>query len=168
MFKYKRAGIIVINILGEILLVKGVKWGFPKGKIEENETVKICAIREFTEETGMILPCFTLNEKNIFSCHGCCYFLLNINSITLPKNSIGPDPNEIVDVGWFNPNNITTFVMNKGLRKYLKYNTPTVKVTITATLSIKSKKYQKIGKKIGVIDDDGWTMIINSVKKFRI
>jgi mRNA-decapping enzyme subunit 2 len=36
-----------------VLLLKGKCWSFPKGKINQNETDKDCAIRECFEETGL-------------------------------------------------------------------------------------------------------------------
>ena len=61
----KKAGCILINQnKKEIALVcrKG-KYSFPKGHLEENETIKECAIRETIEETGH--ECELLNNKEI-------------------------------------------------------------------------------------------------------
>ena len=58
---YKQAvptyGAIIMNSdLSEVLLVQSYfsknSWGFPKGKINENETPVKCAIREVNEEIG--------------------------------------------------------------------------------------------------------------------
>lgn len=48
------AGGIVVNELDEILFIfrRGF-WDLPKGKIESNETKKLAALREITEETGI-------------------------------------------------------------------------------------------------------------------
>ncbi len=48
------AGGLVKNTDGEILLIfrKG-KWDLPKGKLDANETIAECAIREVKEETGL-------------------------------------------------------------------------------------------------------------------
>ncbi|MEX2463292.1 MAG: NUDIX hydrolase [Balneolaceae bacterium] len=56
MFQLKAAGGVVIRNLSkksEILLIKrnGV-WDLPKGKLESNESVEECAVREVEEETG--------------------------------------------------------------------------------------------------------------------
>ncbi|XP_003374832.1 mRNA-decapping enzyme 2 [Trichinella spiralis] len=50
-------GAILVNAqLDSVLLVQGFfarrSWGFPKGKINEGETVQQCAVREVLEETG--------------------------------------------------------------------------------------------------------------------
>jgi|SRR6478672_10727692 len=50
----KAAGGVVKNKAGEILLIlrKG-KWDLPKGKLDDNESLSECAIREVKEETGL-------------------------------------------------------------------------------------------------------------------
>ena len=59
--EYKQAvptfGAIILNtFLDKVLLVQGfwakASWGFPKGKVNENEPPHICAAREVLEETG--------------------------------------------------------------------------------------------------------------------
>lgn len=59
------AGGIVKNELNEILFIfrKG-KWDLPKGKIEENETPELAAIREVEEECGL-KHLFITSEKQI-------------------------------------------------------------------------------------------------------
>ena len=48
------AGGIVQNENKELLFIfRRGKWDLPKGKLEENETVEICASREIEEETGV-------------------------------------------------------------------------------------------------------------------
>lgn len=49
---HERAGIILFNKNEEILCVKGIKWGFPKGRVERTEFPYFGALREFREETG--------------------------------------------------------------------------------------------------------------------
>ncbi len=50
------AGGIVENENGEILLqFRRGKWDLPKGKLDEGETLEVCAIREVEEETGLQL-----------------------------------------------------------------------------------------------------------------
>ena len=50
------AGCILLNnTMDKFLLVRsfsGKSWGFPKGKLNENESAYLCAIRETFEETG--------------------------------------------------------------------------------------------------------------------
>ena len=52
-------GILLDASMERVLLVKGWKstgsWGFPRGKINQNETDMDCAVREVLEETGVDL-----------------------------------------------------------------------------------------------------------------
>jgi 8-oxo-dGTP pyrophosphatase MutT (NUDIX family) len=54
-FKHiKAAGGVVLNTKSEVLLIKRLgKWDLPKGKMEANETKRICAVREVEEECGI-------------------------------------------------------------------------------------------------------------------
>jgi len=48
------AGGLVFNEQKEILLIfRREKWDLPKGKLDENETIAACAVREVEEETGL-------------------------------------------------------------------------------------------------------------------
>jgi 8-oxo-dGTP pyrophosphatase MutT (NUDIX family) len=48
------AGGLVENEKGEWLIIfRRGKWDLPKGKIDEGETPKVCAVREVEEETGL-------------------------------------------------------------------------------------------------------------------
>jgi 8-oxo-dGTP pyrophosphatase MutT (NUDIX family) len=50
----KAAGGLVKNDLDEILLIfRRGKWDLPKGKLDENESIAECALREVREETGL-------------------------------------------------------------------------------------------------------------------
>lgn len=50
------AGGLVKNKAGEVLLIfRRGKWDLPKGKLDENETLLECALREVKEETGLTL-----------------------------------------------------------------------------------------------------------------
>ena len=52
----KAAGGLVKNKAGEVLLIfRRGKWDLPKGKLDDNETLLECAIREVKEETGLTL-----------------------------------------------------------------------------------------------------------------
>ena len=50
------AGGIILNPYSEIAMVNqhGNSWSFPKGHLEQNESLLDAAIREITEETGLV------------------------------------------------------------------------------------------------------------------
>lgn len=72
-----------IYVLVSLASKKDLKYGFFKGKIEENETIRDCAIREFYEETGIKLKSEWLDkyfsQKHIQKDVG--IFLLDIDFI---------------------------------------------------------------------------------------
>ena len=48
------AGGLVQNEQGELLMIyRRGKWDLPKGKLDKNETIEACAVREVMEETGL-------------------------------------------------------------------------------------------------------------------
>ena len=48
------AGGMVFNPKGELLMMlRRGQWDMPKGKLDENESIKACALREVEEETGI-------------------------------------------------------------------------------------------------------------------
>ena len=50
----KAAGGIVYNINNQVLMIfRNKKWDLPKGKLEFNEDIRECAIREVKEECGV-------------------------------------------------------------------------------------------------------------------
>jgi ADP-ribose pyrophosphatase YjhB (NUDIX family) len=50
----KAAGGVVVDESGRVLLIfRRGKWDLPKGKLEENEPIELCADREVKEETGL-------------------------------------------------------------------------------------------------------------------
>jgi len=50
----KTGGGLIRNSDGEVLLIfRRGKWDLPKGKLDDNETLEECAVREVREETGL-------------------------------------------------------------------------------------------------------------------
>ena len=93
--KYKRAGLILINN-DKILIVYGKnsrKWSFPKGRKDNDEECSLfCAIREFEEETGILLHEEELKQiKFFFRTSHCVYYSIcvnyDINFVATPKNN---------------------------------------------------------------------------------
>jgi len=61
-------GAIILNTsLDKVLLVQGFfgkgSWGFPKGKVNEDEAASVCAAREVLEETGFDISDLTSEEE---------------------------------------------------------------------------------------------------------
>lgn len=142
-----RAGIILINKEGYILLIKGKsskKWGFPKGYIEKGETIEECAIREFNEETGLKFESNQILYDGIFTATNCQYLIMYLQISNFKKVS-KIDSNEILDVKWFKQKHIKNLDKNKGLLIYYeKFIKP---------------KYIKNKKIVKSIDEDGWTTV---------
>ena len=97
-----------------IKLYENPEWGFPKGRRNLKETDRQCAVREFSEETGLSLDDYIIQERiptfcetftgtnNIRYKH--IYFIAKWNS----EKEVAVDPNnfsqmsEISDIRWFN------------------------------------------------------------------
>ena len=94
------------------------EWGFPKGRRRLREEDIHCAVREFTEETGItkdmiVLKPVTKNIEEVFFgtnnvLYRHVYFIAKINSTNLNSNSIEVDKNninqirEVQAIKWFN------------------------------------------------------------------
>jgi ADP-ribose pyrophosphatase YjhB (NUDIX family) len=138
--KMKRAGVILFSPNKKyVLLVKTKsskhqigKWGFPKGSVEENEYLNMCAMRELKEETGltinidkedmsnMIKRCF--NKKSNISYY--YSYILNNSMMKeimkIIKNH--KDNNNEIDILGFVPiDKHHDLVLNSDTKKLLKY-----------------------------------------------
>ena len=107
------AGGIVQNENKDLLFIfRRGKWDLPKGKLEENETVEICAAREIEEETGV---------KNLILKHkiGETYYIYEENKTMILKTShwfyfisneeqhtIAQTEEDISEVKWIHTRNI--------------------------------------------------------------
>ena len=61
------AGVCVVCPAGVLLTQShGLYWGIPKGILEQNESIRQCALRELREETGVVLTPDSL-ERHVFS-----------------------------------------------------------------------------------------------------
>ncbi|AOC55255.1 putative antimutator GTP pyrophosphohydrolase MutT protein [Lymphocystis disease virus 3] len=76
-YKQQKAGYVLMDSDQKTLVVKSAsnKWGFPKGSVEEGETIKDCADRELMEETGIDAHCLPEDHK-IVKCNNVIYFIV--------------------------------------------------------------------------------------------
>lgn len=115
--------IIMNNEKNKVLLVKGASsecWGFPKGALENNETLIDCAKRETMEETGLNV---LINEETKHtSINGIDYYYIFINkdkeNINY-KNVI--DKDEISEIKWFDISELieTKIRLNKSVKLFI-------------------------------------------------
>jgi ADP-ribose pyrophosphatase YjhB (NUDIX family) len=87
------------------------EWGFPKGRHDRNESTLECALREFTEETGIDINKIKLInniepiEENLVGTNGIpyrhIYYIAEVYDHILPNIL---NNNEIGNIGYFNFN----------------------------------------------------------------
>ena len=111
---------------------KSKKWGFPKGHMEENETERVTALREFFEETGYVFKDETqIDFNHRFQIKNNIYFQIKIptREELVQKNKDIPDTNEILLAEWKDVCNILNLNIsdcNFGLKFWIlkkKYET---------------------------------------------
>lgn len=122
----RKAG-IAIKKNGKYLLVLGkdwdgnpIKWGFPKGCIQSVngviEDVKIAAVRELSEETGIIVDPSILNEKMVY--HGDNTIFLvdaDVYSAQVIIPSKFKDNSEVVECKWYTKSQIRNIMHNTNI-----------------------------------------------------
>jgi ADP-ribose pyrophosphatase YjhB (NUDIX family) len=100
-FKIKKAGTFIYDPYAQKILIvqsRGKYWGSPKGSLDDNETVKECAIRETKEETGIDLEEIQLK---LFTCvkNKCIYYDYETKEFTpTVQNHIAN--NDVNGIGW--------------------------------------------------------------------
>jgi len=84
-------------------------WSFPKGKLDESETLKECAIREVQEETGLLctpgkkLPMIEYRDAHRRR-KAVLYWTMTVIDGTFMPND------EVDSVGWFDRESATTIL----------------------------------------------------------
>lgn len=132
----KKCGIILFDMESQSFFLvygrKSKKWGFPKGHMEENETERVTALREFFEETGYVFKDETQIDFNQrFQIKNNIYFQIKIptREELVQKNKDIPDTNEILLTEWKDVCNILNLNIsecNFGLKFWIlkkKYET---------------------------------------------
>ncbi|CAB3406667.1 unnamed protein product [Caenorhabditis bovis] len=100
--------ILLDETLQKVLLVKsyfakGNSWGFPKGKVNQNEPPRDCAIRETLEETGFDFSTISEKEKKVQKFINDAMVRLYIVPNVPTEFQFGPQTRkEIKDIKWFN------------------------------------------------------------------
>jgi 8-oxo-dGTP pyrophosphatase MutT (NUDIX family) len=104
-FKKNKAGIFFYNpISKKILLVqsRGMKWGPPKGTIEDADlTIEDCAIREVFEETGLLIDKKQLKPEFIYRIDRATYYYIELNEHSI-GNIDSNDDNDASGITWIN------------------------------------------------------------------
>ena len=105
-------GAILLNTyLDKVLLVQGywakASWGFPKGKVNEDEAPHLCAAREVEEETGFDISAYVdqdewieqvINDQTVR-----LYLIPGVSETTMFKTNTRC---EIKDIRWFDINSL--------------------------------------------------------------
>ena len=103
---------------------KSRKWGFPKGGMEQNETVQETAIREFYEETGYKFK-FHPNLSKVFQYFNNLYYIVTILN---PKEDLREtsiqDTEEILEKKWVSKDDLydlSPSKCNMGLKQWIAF-----------------------------------------------
>ncbi|MFN5054418.1 MAG: NUDIX hydrolase [Bacteroidota bacterium] len=103
------AGGMVLNTKGELLMMfRRGKWDMPKGKLDEGETIKECALREVREETGLThlkvgrklqitYHTYAIKGKNVIKPSHWYFMKYDGNEIPIPQTE-----EDITEVRWVN------------------------------------------------------------------
>ena len=124
------AGGVVYNSINQLLMIfRNQKWDLPKGKLEDNEKISQCAIREVQEECGVrnlqiisqlqnTYHIYDLNGESILKCTYWFKMRTNFTDKLIPQISEG-----ITNVEWINKRNIAEKLENSygNIRDVLLY-----------------------------------------------
>jgi 8-oxo-dGTP pyrophosphatase MutT (NUDIX family) len=113
------AGGVVVNENNEVLLIfRRGKWDLPKGKVEDNEPLELCAEREVKEETGLktlrlqrslITTYHTYTDKGESVIKDTHWFLYKGNA----KEKLEPQTEEdIMKIEWVAAGNLAKYTNN--------------------------------------------------------
>lgn len=115
----KAAGGVVNDDQGRVLLIfRRGKWDLPKGKLEDNEPIELCAEREVKEETGLtelqlrkplLITYHTYSEKGKSILKETHWYMFDAHG----KQKLIPQTDEdILKAEWVTKENLPMFVDN--------------------------------------------------------
>jgi len=115
----KAAGGVVENAQNELLFIFRLgKWDLPKGKLEENETIAECAVREVEEECNMSQLKITKDLPSTYHCYpykGVWAFKTTYwyKMTSTYKGELIPQAEEGIEkVAWLNKNDLSKVEKN--------------------------------------------------------
>lgn len=111
------AGGLVKNGADNILMIfRRGKWDLPKGKLNRNEKIETCAVREVEEETGLrnveleaplLMTYHTYHEGTKFILKESHWFTMRVSG----EQTLTPQAEEdIFDIRWINPGEINSYL----------------------------------------------------------
>jgi 8-oxo-dGTP pyrophosphatase MutT (NUDIX family) len=115
----KAAGGLVVNEAGELLFIfRRGKWDLPKGKLDDDESLETCAVREVQEETGLqqvhlqkhlVTTYHTYDESGHHILKETYWYLLSAskNEPLIPQTI-----EQITQIEWADPANLNKYVSN--------------------------------------------------------
>ncbi|MBI4386360.1 MAG: NUDIX domain-containing protein [Elusimicrobia bacterium] len=125
--EYSAGGVVTQN--GRLLLVRvenlqgEVLWTFPKGHLEPGETPRRAALREVEEETGYrcrILKTLMMVRYRYFRSGRRIDKKVRWYWMTPEARPGGPDPDEILDIRWANPESARRLLRYPGDHRLLE------------------------------------------------
>jgi A/G-specific adenine glycosylase len=107
----------VIRRKGKVLLAKrpaggllGGMWEFPGGKVEEDETLETCLIREIREELGIRI---VVGKTFGIYRHAYSHFRITLHAFLCSVKSGEPKPIKAAELAWVIPDKLSNYPMGK-------------------------------------------------------
>ncbi len=122
--KKNTAGVILIRKKGgkrEFLIIQsyGNYYGWPKGKVEPEESMKSAAEREFREEIGTVISLDgSVELRQSFGSRIMSMFILEVDK-SFEITSMPRSDHEITSWGWCREDNLWSLKMNRMSRDFL-------------------------------------------------